>query len=74
MIVKLTNQEGEQIPTTGSPIKMSDTNVQYRFAPPKLGEQTVEVLQQLGYSLENIENLRKQKAGRNGLYSLNIWF
>lgn len=62
MIVKLTNKSGEQVPTTGSPIKMSDTAVQYRFAPPKLGEQTTEILQQLGYSLEDIENLRKQKA------------
>jgi crotonobetainyl-CoA:carnitine CoA-transferase CaiB-like acyl-CoA transferase len=62
MIVKLMNKEGQEIPTTGSPIKMSDTKIQYRFAPPTLGEDTIEVLQELGYSLEKINDLKENKA------------
>ncbi|MDQ0315987.1 CaiB/BaiF CoA transferase family protein [Amorphus orientalis] len=42
----------------GNPIKMSETPVSYRRAPPRLGEHTLEVLAgELGYSSEDIERL-----------------
>lgn len=40
-----------EAPTVASPIRLSDTPVQYRMAPPLLGEHTQEVLHELG--LEN---------------------
>jgi crotonobetainyl-CoA:carnitine CoA-transferase CaiB-like acyl-CoA transferase len=43
-----------------SPIRLSATPVQYRNAPPLLGEHTEQVLQQwLGLSLEQIDQLRQ---------------
>lgn len=35
-------------PTTASPIRFSDTPVQYRMAPPLLGQHTEEILEELG--------------------------
>lgn len=35
-------------PTTASPIRFSDTPVQYRLAPPLLGQHTDEILEELG--------------------------
>lgn len=61
MIVGLTNKNGEKISTTASPIKMSHTPISYRFAPPQLGEHTQEVLEELGYSLEKIQEFIEQK-------------
>lgn len=37
-------------PTTASPIRYSDTPVQYRMAPPLLGQHTDEILAELGLS------------------------
>ncbi len=39
---------GGTAPTTASPMRFSDTPVQYRFAPPLLGQHTEEVLRELG--------------------------
>ncbi|GER67425.1 CoA transferase [Weizmannia acidilactici] len=44
----------------GIPIKLSDTPGSVRKAPPLLGENTEEVLIQLGYSNEDIENYKKR--------------
>src|SRR5690606_18351528 len=37
-----------EAPTTASPIRYSDTPVQYRMAPPLLGQHTDEILEELG--------------------------
>ncbi|MEI2416012.1 CaiB/BaiF CoA-transferase family protein [Orrella sp. JC864] len=51
------------VPLTGSPLRFSDTPVQYRRAPPLLGEHTQEVLRErLGLSDEEIAAL--QGGGR----------
>ncbi|MDO9625933.1 MAG: CaiB/BaiF CoA-transferase family protein [Pseudomonas sp.] len=48
------------VPQVASPIRLSATPVQYRNAPPLLGEHTEQVLQQwLGLSLEQIDQLRQ---------------
>jgi len=62
MIVRLTNSFGVEIPTTGSPIKMSETPVSYHSAPPSLGEHTEQILKELGYSLEEIQHLSEKQA------------
>jgi crotonobetainyl-CoA:carnitine CoA-transferase CaiB-like acyl-CoA transferase len=47
------------VPQVASPIRLSETPVQYRNAPPLLGEHTEQVLQQwLGLSAEQIAALR----------------
>ncbi|MNY69969.1 formyl-coenzyme A transferase [compost metagenome] len=35
------------VPQVASPIRLSETPVEYRFAPPLLGEHTLEVLQRV---------------------------
>lgn len=42
----------------GSPMKFSETQVDYRIPPPRLGEHTTSVLEDAGYSAEDIESLR----------------
>lgn len=38
----------DSVPTTASPIRYSETPVQYRMAPPLLGQHTREILEELG--------------------------
>ena len=45
----------------GSPINMSDTPPKFFRAAPLLGEQTEEVLEELGYDKETIKELREGK-------------
>ena len=47
------------IKSLATPIHFSDTETSYRSHPPQLGEQTDEVLKELGYSADTIEELRK---------------
>jgi crotonobetainyl-CoA:carnitine CoA-transferase CaiB-like acyl-CoA transferase len=48
------------VPQVASPIRLSETPVQYRNAPPLLGEHTEQVLQQwLGMGAEQIAALRQ---------------
>jgi crotonobetainyl-CoA:carnitine CoA-transferase CaiB-like acyl-CoA transferase len=43
----------------GSPLKLSESPVSYRLAPPLLGEHTDAILDELGYTAADIEALRK---------------
>ena len=45
-----------------SPLKLSATPVQYRRAPPLLGEHTEEVLHELGLDAAEIAALRRDGA------------
>jgi len=50
-----------EIPLVASPIRLSDTPVQYRTAPPQLGQDTRQVLSEvLGLSQGAIDDLEKQ--------------
>jgi len=44
----------------GMPAKFSDTPAKFRSPAPQLGENTNNVLSKLGYSIEEISNLKKQ--------------
>ena len=58
--VELPHPLAGSVPQVASPIRLSATPVQYRNAPPLLGEHTEQVLQQwLGLSLERIAELRQ---------------
>lgn len=51
----------EKLRLIGSPIRMSKTNVEYRYTPPVLGEHTKEILAELlGLDKNAISNLRKK--------------
>ena len=49
MLVKMDHPTIGEIPLVGSPLKMSDTPVEYRLHPPLMGEHTEDVLRELGY-------------------------
>ena len=47
MLVKMAHPTIGELPLVGSPLKMSDTPVEYRLHPPLMGEHTDEVLREL---------------------------
>jgi crotonobetainyl-CoA:carnitine CoA-transferase CaiB-like acyl-CoA transferase len=49
MLVKMNHPTIGQLRLVGSPLKMSDTPVEYRLPPPLMGEHTEDVLKALGY-------------------------
>lgn len=58
--VDMRHVRGGNTPTVASPLRLSDTPVEYRHAPPVLGQHTVEVLQELlGKDTAEIERLAK---------------
>jgi len=60
LCVELPHSLGGTVPQVASPIRLSETPVQYRNAPPLLGEHTLEVLERLlGMSAEQVEALRQ---------------
>jgi formyl-CoA transferase len=52
MLVKMNHPTIGQLRLVGSPLKMSDTPVEYRLPPPLMGEHTEDVLKALGYGDE----------------------
>ncbi len=62
MIVTLMHPTAGATRVMGSPIKLSDTPPSLRSAPPTLGQHTNAVLQELGYSAEQIQELRTKRV------------
>ena len=59
MLVKMEHPTIGSLPLVGSPLKMSDTPVEYRLPPPLMGEHTEDVLiHVLGYSAEMVKELQ----------------
>ena len=44
----------------GCPIKLMDTMPQIKTPAPTLGQDNIEILQQIGYSNRDIENLKQE--------------
>jgi crotonobetainyl-CoA:carnitine CoA-transferase CaiB-like acyl-CoA transferase len=62
MTVEMPHPLSGTVPLVASPIKLSATPVQYRLAPPLLGQHTVEVLAQFGFSAAQCAEWREQGA------------
>lgn len=56
MIVSIGDYQG-----IGSPIKLSRTPASYRLAPPKFGEESLSILQEEGFSSEEIKALQEKE-------------
>ena len=56
--VELTNVSGIKVPLVASPMRFSETPIEYRLAPPALGQHTDEVLRGLGKNDADIARLR----------------
>ena len=63
MVIHMKHPTIGVLPLVGSPLKMSETPVEYRRPPPLMGEHTVSILQELlGYSNDQIGKLRLSGA------------
>jgi len=63
MVVEMEHPNAGKIKMVGNPIHFGeDISVQYRLSPPFLGQHTNEVLKSLGYSDEEIEELREKRV------------
>jgi alpha-methylacyl-CoA racemase len=57
LIVEL-DVDGEKVKQFASPIAFSKTKQEYKFAGKKIGEDTEEILKNLGYSEDKIKELK----------------
>ena len=62
MIVELENPLIGKIRSLGNPIHLGGTPVTYRLPPPLLGEHTAEILKELKYSDQEIEQFKKENV------------
>ncbi len=62
MLVELDHPKCGKIQVTGSPIKLSETPAEITTHPPMLGEHNSSILQELGFSDEDITQLKKDEV------------
>jgi formyl-CoA transferase len=63
MLVNMEHPVTGPLKVVGSPMKLSETPVQYRFPPPRLGEHTEEILRDiLSYDPARISRLKDEKV------------
>lgn len=53
---------GDEYKGIGSPIKLSRTPASYRLAPPKFGEESIKILEENGFTLEQIKNYQEKEV------------
>jgi crotonobetainyl-CoA:carnitine CoA-transferase CaiB-like acyl-CoA transferase len=57
LVVELDHPSGGQFKTTGTPVRLSETPDRVRQGPARFGEHTREVLEEVGYGPESIDDL-----------------
>jgi crotonobetainyl-CoA:carnitine CoA-transferase CaiB-like acyl-CoA transferase len=62
MEIHLRDSRGLDVPQVACPIKLSGTPIEYRLAPPALGEHTDAILASLGYDRVSIAQLRNDNV------------
>ena len=62
LAVSMDHPQAGALPLVASPLNLSATPVQYRRAPPGLGEHADELLQEFGLKAEEIQALRQQQV------------
>ena len=62
LIVQLEHPAIGTAKSIANPIRFSNTPVSYRLPPPLLGEHTAEILQSLGYSMEDVQTMAAESA------------
>jgi crotonobetainyl-CoA:carnitine CoA-transferase CaiB-like acyl-CoA transferase len=62
MVWRIPQANREEVVTVGNPVKLSATPASIRRSPPKLGENSEEILRELGYEQGRIEQLRTERV------------
>jgi len=63
MLIEMEHPMIVKLPLAGSPLKFSETPVDYKLPPPRLGEHTKEILESLlGYSAARVQELYDSKV------------
>ena len=62
MVVEMKHEEAGNLRLLGTPIRMYDTPSSLRISPPDLGEHTLDVVREIGFSDEQIASFEKQGA------------
>lgn len=58
MVVEMAHPTAERIKLVGSPFKLSRTPIEMRRHPPLHGEHTDSIMQELGYTIQQIEEMK----------------
>lgn len=62
LVRRMPHAAAKSVPTIANPVRFSSTPVDYRIAPPLLGQHTDEVLRELGYTRSEIGEFRDAGA------------
>ena len=64
MIWRMPHAGAGEVVTLANPVKLSATPAQARRSPPRLGEHTLEILREIGYSAERIDDVTAARTAR----------